>query len=159
MLKKLAPSSLVYIHQDDADFFQITTNINPLRIHPTVHNEQLRIGRHQITFIHTPGHTPGSQCVWFSSPNPTSTGSQSTRLLTGDTLFPYTCGRMDLIGGSQNQMYDSLQHVLTSFPDDTVIYPGHWYGGRVGSLVGTEKKRGLLASISPQEWAQRFPSA
>ena len=66
--------------------------------------------------IHTPGHTPGSQCVQFRD-----------GLLTGDTLFIGACGRCDLEGGDAEKMFESLSRLRQLAPT-TVVYPGHDYG-------------------------------
>jgi hydroxyacylglutathione hydrolase len=69
-----------------------------------------------IRCIHTPGHTPGSQCLQIPE-----------GLLTGDTLFIGACGRCDLEGGDPEQMFESLS-TLRKLEAETVIYPGHDYG-------------------------------
>ena len=69
----------------------------------------------EITMVHTPGHTPGSQCFLVDG-----------RLVAGDTLFLDGCGRTDLPGSDVEQMYDSLQ-TLAALPGDTILYPGHRY--------------------------------
>jgi glyoxylase-like metal-dependent hydrolase (beta-lactamase superfamily II) len=65
--------------------------------------------------IQTPGHTPGSCCLYFK---------EEQVLVAGDTLFKGSCGRTDLPGGSPRQMQQSLQ-ALKNLPDDTRVYPGH----------------------------------
>jgi glyoxylase-like metal-dependent hydrolase (beta-lactamase superfamily II) len=76
----------------------------------------LTVGEIPVTFLHTPGHTPGSQCFLVDG-----------RLVSGDTLFLEGCGRVDLPGASADQMYDSLNTVLGALPASTVVYPGHLY--------------------------------
>ena len=61
--------------------------------------------------MHTPGHTPGSQCFLVEG-----------RLVSGDTLFLDGCGRTDLPGSDAEQMYESLQRLAT-LPGDTIVYP------------------------------------
>ncbi|MGO9831127.1 MAG: MBL fold metallo-hydrolase [Myxococcaceae bacterium] len=74
--------------------------------------------------VHTPGHTPGSQCLLAGD-----------ALLAGDTLFVNGCGRCDLQGGDPGQMYHSLTDVLGKLPGTTRLFPGHDYGDvRVSSL-------------------------
>ncbi|KAJ2430925.1 hypothetical protein IWW46_006935 [Coemansia sp. RSA 2440] len=68
------------------------------------------------------------------------------RLFSGDTLFPGSCGRVDLKGGSLDDMVESLQTRLRSVPDSTIVYPGHEYGGEWTS-IGREKKRGFLRHV------------
>ena len=65
--------------------------------------------------IHTPGHTPGSICFYFS---------EHQLLLSGDTLFKGSCGRTDLPGGSARQIRESLNR-LKQLPDETRVHPGH----------------------------------
>ncbi len=91
-------------------------------------NETLQVGRLTITFIHTPGHTPGSQCFLVED-----------RLISGDTLFIGSCGRTDLPGSDPTEMYYSLTQRLSKVPDETVLLPGHNYGG-TSSTLGTEKR-------------------
>jgi hydroxyacylglutathione hydrolase len=87
----------------------------------------LRVGKFEVSFIHTPGHTPESMCVL-----------QGKDLFTGDTLFVGECGRTDMPGGDSGALYDSFQK-LRKLPDDLVVWPGHDYGG-IRSTLGKEKK-------------------
>jgi len=91
-------------------------------------NHTLQVGQLTITFLHTPGHTPGSQCFLLED-----------RLISGDTLFIGSCGRTDLPGSDPAEMYYSLTRRLHKLPDETVLYPGHNYGGP-SSTLGTEKR-------------------
>src|SRR4029450_7364997 len=91
-------------------------------------HDTLDVGRLRLTFLHTPGHTPGSQCCLVDG-----------RLISGDTLFIGSCGRTDLPGSDPSQMYDSLTQRLGVLPDDTVLLPGHNYGGP-SSTIGDEKR-------------------
>jgi glyoxylase-like metal-dependent hydrolase (beta-lactamase superfamily II) len=61
------------------------------------------------------------------------------RLVSGDTLFIRACGRTDLPGSDPAEMYASLTQRLGALPDDTVLYPGHNYGGP-SSTIGDEKR-------------------
>jgi hydroxyacylglutathione hydrolase len=88
----------------------------------------LGVGKRTITFVHTPGHTPGSQCFLVDG-----------RLISGDTLFIRSCGRTDLPGSDPKEMYTSLTQRLGTLPDDTVVFPGHNYGGTV-TTIGDEKR-------------------
>ncbi len=92
-------------------------------------NDTLKVGRLELTFLHTPGHTPGSQCFLVDG-----------RLISGDTLFIGSCGRTDLPGSDPTQMYYSLTQRLYKLPDDTVLFPGHNYGGP-SSTIGDEKRQ------------------
>ncbi|KAJ2147209.1 hypothetical protein IW136_000240 [Coemansia sp. RSA 678] len=104
---------------------------------PTPNGFNFKLGdRTDVQFLHTPGHTPGSQCLMVND----------CRLFSGDTLFPGSCGRVDLKGGSLDDMVESLQTRLRSVPDSTIVYPGHEYGGEWTS-IGREKKRGFLRHV------------
>ena len=91
-------------------------------------NDTLQVGGLTVTFIHTPGHTPGSQCFLVED-----------RLISGDTLFIGSCGRTDLPGSDPTEMYYSLTQRLAKLPDATVLFPGHNYGGP-SSTLGNEKR-------------------
>jgi len=91
-------------------------------------NDTLQVGRLTITFVHTPGHTPGSQCFLVED-----------RLISGDTLFIGSCGRTDLPGSDPTEMYYSLTQRLFKLPDETILFPGHNYGGS-SSTLGDEKR-------------------
>jgi glyoxylase-like metal-dependent hydrolase (beta-lactamase superfamily II) len=90
--------------------------------------EETQIGRFRIQFIHTPGHTPGSQCFYVEN-----------RLIAGDTLFIGSCGRCDLPGGNAEEMYWSLTHRLLKLPDSTLLLPGHNYAEQPTSFLAHEK--------------------
>ena len=60
-------------------------------------------------------------------------------IFSGDTLFVGNCGRIDLPGGSAQDLYHSLFDVLYSLNDDLVLYPGHNYGNSEISTIGQEK--------------------
>lgn len=93
------------------------------------HQDTLQIGRLTLTFMHTPGHTPGSQCFLVDG-----------RLISGDTLFIGSCGRTDLPGSDPREMYYSLTQRLGALPDETLLLPGHNYGGP-SSTIGDEKQQ------------------
>jgi len=91
--------------------------------------DTLQMGKRTITFVHTPGHTPGSQCFLVDG-----------RLISGDTRFIRSCGRTDLPGSDPKEMYTSLTTRLGALPDETVVFPGHNYGG-IATTIGDEKRR------------------
>jgi hydroxyacylglutathione hydrolase len=123
----------VYVHKNEREFLPgLGSDLVKVDNHDT-----LPIGRLTLTFLHTPGHTPGSQCFLVDG-----------RLVSGDTLFINACGRTDLQGSDPREMYYSLTQRLGALPDDTVLYPGHNYGGE-SSTIGREKR---------QNPYMRFPS-
>ena len=114
----------VYVHKAEREFLPgLGSDLVKVDNHDT-----LDVGRLRLTFLHTPGHTPGSQCFLVDG-----------RLISGDTLFIGSCGRSDLPGSDPSQMYYSLTQRLGALPDDTVLFPGHNYGGP-SSTIGDEKR-------------------
>jgi glyoxylase-like metal-dependent hydrolase (beta-lactamase superfamily II) len=101
---------------------------------------ELPVGRLPITFLHTPGHTPGSQCFYVDG-----------RLISGDTLFIGSCGRTDLPGGDPAEMHRSLTERLARLPDETILFPGHNYGGP-RSTLGDEKRQNPFLRIGLGEF-------
>jgi hydroxyacylglutathione hydrolase len=91
--------------------------------------ERLPLGESMIHVLHTPGHTPGSCCFLIEG-----------NLITGDTLFVGDVGRTDLKGGSLDRLIQSIETKLLPLPDDTRVWPGHDYGDRPTSTIGSEKK-------------------
>ncbi len=91
--------------------------------------DRIQFGNEFLEVIHTPGHTPGSMCL-FGKKN----------LFTGDTLFVGAVGRTDLPGGSFDVLLNSLRHKILPLPDETIVWPGHDYGETPTSTIGREKK-------------------
>lgn len=117
----------VVIHRAEAGYLTPLAGSNIRRV---AHGDTLNLGDITVTMIHTPGHTPGSQCFLVQD-----------RLISGDTLFIGSCGRVDLPGSSPEQMYDSLTNRLMKLDDKTVVLPGHNYAaGRISSTIGEERK-------------------
>jgi hydroxyacylglutathione hydrolase len=78
--------------------------------------DKISLGETSLTFVHTPGHTPGSHCFLVED-----------RIISGDTLFLGTCGRVDLPGGNPYEMFDTLNKTIAGFPGETIVLPGHNY--------------------------------
>lgn len=66
--------------------------------------------------MHTPGHSAGSSCYYVKDSN---------LLFSGDTLFKDSCGRTDLETGDQKAIINSIQNIIMTLPDDTLVLPGH----------------------------------
>src|SRR3989440_1915016 len=104
----------VRVHKAEREFLKgFGSDVVPVDNHDT-----LAIGRLTLTFLHTPGHTPGSQCFLVDG-----------RLISGDTLFIGSCGRTDLPGSDPKDIYYSLTQPLGAPPAHTTLFPGHHYGG------------------------------
>ena len=93
--------------------------------------DSLQWGNLQAQVIHTPGHSPGSSCLYMP-PESGKVTIVAPQLFAGDTLFAGSIGRTDLWGGSMEQMMDSLIHKLLALPDETVVYPGHGQPTTIG---------------------------
>ncbi|ORE14286.1 Metallo-hydrolase/oxidoreductase [Rhizopus microsporus] len=133
LLKKL-PHIKAYIHPLDIPYIH---GIQLNRLVPTCTTSitsELKVGHIHIRFIHTPGHTPGSQSLLINQ----------SRLIAGDTLLCCGhCGRTDLPGGDRKAMEHTLRHILGSLDDRIVVYPGHDYG-TTWSTIGIERENGCL---------------
>jgi glyoxylase-like metal-dependent hydrolase (beta-lactamase superfamily II) len=90
--------------------------------------EKVAVGQQELTCLHTPGHTPGSQCILVDR-----------YLFTGDTLFVKAIGRADLPGSSPRRLFESLSR-LKALPPETVVLPGHHYGDRPASTIADERQ-------------------
>lgn len=93
--------------------------------------DTLHWGNLQALVIHTPGHSPGSSCL-FLPPDAGKVAVLAPILFAGDTLFAGSIGRTDLWGGSMDQIMDSLRGKLLALPDETVVHPGHGLSTTIG---------------------------
>jgi hydroxyacylglutathione hydrolase len=115
----------VFIHKAEAEFMGAVWP-DMVRVES---GDRTRLGNVDITFLHTPGHTPGSQCFLVDN-----------CLISGDTLFIGACGRCDLPGSSPEDMYVSLTQKLAKLDDRTIVLPGHNYAAKPSSTIGEEKR-------------------
>ncbi len=116
--------SKVYVNKAEAEFLKGMKS----HLEKVDSGHKLQVGNLEITFLHTPGHTPGSQCFLVNN-----------RLVSGDTLFINACGRCDLPGGNAEQMYESLQR-LAKLGEGVILLPGHNYAAEPTSTLGNELK-------------------
>jgi hydroxyacylglutathione hydrolase len=105
----------VHVQRDEAPWVTRTSGLGPDQLVEHDGGDVVTVGDVEIHLVHTPGHTPGSQCFHVQG-----------RLVSGDTLFLEGCGRTDLPGSDPDAMYESLK-TLAAMPDGTVVYPGHRY--------------------------------
>jgi glyoxylase-like metal-dependent hydrolase (beta-lactamase superfamily II) len=131
---KEATGAAIIMHSADAAFFgqaEVQNYFSMLGLEPSPPVDRLvedgdiiEIGEEKLEVIHTPGHTPGGICLLCGSD-----------LLTGDTLFVGGIGRTDFPGGSHQDLMDSIRTRLGNLPGDTVVWPGHGYGGSKSTLA------------------------
>jgi len=122
----------LYVNKHEAEGLKQVTGVSDTDLKRVEDGDSLDLGALSVEFMHTPGHTPGSQCFLVGD-----------RLVAGDTLFVQGCGRVDLPGGDPDQMYYSLTQKLAKLPPDTVLYPGHHYGPTETSTIGDELEQNV----------------
>jgi len=123
----------VYIHKAEAGFLGRLAGLSASDLVKVDSGDTTTVGAATVTFIHTPGHTPGSQCFLVEN-----------RLVAGDTLFINSCGRVDLPGSSPEDMYYSLTQKLAKLPDDTILYPGHNYAEKPFATLAEQKRHNMF---------------
>lgn len=122
-----------YLQKQDVPFVARVCGLSDSDVVGVDGGDTVDVGRVRVTFVHTPGHTPGSQCFLVGN-----------TCISGDTLFIGSCGRVDLPGSNAEDMYRSLHDVLGALPDDTILLPGHNYAARPRSTMGDEKRTNLV---------------
>ena len=133
----------VYAHRDEAAGVRKVTGISESDLVKVDSGDKLTVGAIEIEFLHTPGHTPGSQCFRIKN-----------TLVSGDTLFIDGCGRVDLPGSDSEQMFRSLQK-LKALPDETLLLPGHNYSNVPNATMGEAKQvNAYLAVRDLPTWQQ-----
>ena len=132
-----------YVNKHEADGLKKVTGLSDIDMNIVDSGDHLKIGENDIEFLHTPGHTPGSQCFKVND-----------NLISGDTLFIQGCGRVDLPGANSEDMFHSLRK-LSKLPDETIIYPGHNYGPKESESLEKVKQINSYLRIEDIElWKQ-----
>ena len=111
----------LYVNEHEAEGTMRVTGASESDLARKGGGDTIELGGIRVRLLHTPGHTPGSQCFLVEEPG------QPGRLVSGDTLFLGSCGRVDLPGADPAAMYRSLNETLERLPDETLLYPGHHY--------------------------------
>lgn len=136
----------IHIQADEADYVHKVTGVTDESLVMHRSGDIVAVGDVNIELIHTPGHTPGSQCFLVDG-----------RLVAGDTLFLDGCGRTDLPGADPEQMYESLTTRLGRVSDDTVLYPGHRYSPESSATMGITRERNMVFRPADKEqWLSAF---
>jgi hydroxyacylglutathione hydrolase len=135
-----ASDARVYLHADEVDYMREVARIFSMSVEFMVERSSsfqavkegdvIPVGKLDVQVLHTPGHTPGSQCFLVNGKN----------LLSGDTLFIDSCGRVDLPGSDPEKMWWSLNHRLATVDDDATLYPGHNYADRPTDTMGGQRR-------------------
>lgn len=141
----------VHCQRDEAWGIKRVTGIGDGDVVEHDAGDVLTVGAVPITLLHTPGHTPGSQCFLVAEQG------GGSRLVAGDTLFLDGCGRTDLPGGDPEALFRSLHTTLAAVPDDTVLYPGHLYSPEPSAALGAVRARNYVFRVTTaDQWVQMF---
>jgi glyoxylase-like metal-dependent hydrolase (beta-lactamase superfamily II) len=136
----------VHVQSEEAPWVQRVTGASATDLVEHSSGDTVMVGKIPIELIHTPGHTPGSQCFFVDG-----------KLVSGDTLFLEGCGRLDLPGGDPVAMYESLTTKLAKIPDDAILFPGHLYSPDPSQSMGdTRKYNYVFRPSSAEQWLQMF---
>ncbi len=130
----------VHVNKHEADGVRAVSGLSASDLELHSGGDVIEVGGLSLTVLHTPGHTPGSQCFLFGA-----------NLISGDTLFIRGCGRVDLPGGNPDQMYYSLTQVLAKLPENTTLHPGHHYSEERISSIGAEVRQNPYLRIDSLE--------
>lgn len=137
----------VHVQRDETPWVTRTSGLTVDQLVQHDGGDVVHVGDVEITLVHTPGHTPGSQCFHVDG-----------RLISGDTLFLDGCGRTDFPGSDPAAMYDSLQ-LLAGLPAGTVVYPGHHYSPPTSATIDDIRTHNYVyRPTSKQQWLAMFGS-
>ncbi|HEY1850449.1 MAG TPA: MBL fold metallo-hydrolase [Candidatus Binataceae bacterium] len=122
----------VYVNKAEAEGTKRVAGLSDSDLVVVEAGDVFKVGEIPVKFLHTPGHTPGSQCFLVEG-----------NLISGDTLFVNSCGRVDLPGSDPEAMYHSLNHTLKNLDDATVVYPGHAYSSESRTTIADQKRHNM----------------
>lgn len=135
----------VHANKEEAPLIARATGLDQGDVVAHDSGDRVEVGSVAVELLHTPGHTPGSQCFLVDG-----------MLIAGDTLFLEGCGRTDLPGSDPDAMYESLQK-LASLPESTVVYPGHRYSVPSTATLGAVKEINMVFKPPTKEaWLDAF---
>jgi glyoxylase-like metal-dependent hydrolase (beta-lactamase superfamily II) len=136
----------IHIQSDEAPWVKRVTDASDSDLVLHESGDTVMVGDIPIELIHTPGHTPGSQCFYVDG-----------KLVAGDTLFLEGCGRLDLPGGDPAAMYESLTQKLAKVPDDAILFPGHQYSMEPFASMGeTRQMNYVFRPKTAEQWLMMF---
>ena len=126
----------VHVNSQEAQFVSRITGIPMSDLTSHEHGDKVSVGAIDIELLHTPGHTPGSQCFLLDG-----------RLVAGDTLFLEGCGRTDFPGGDSDEIFRSLQKIA-QLPGDPTVFPGHWYSLEPSASLSEVKRSNYVYRVA-----------
>jgi glyoxylase-like metal-dependent hydrolase (beta-lactamase superfamily II) len=138
----------IHVQADEVAWVERSTGVGGAELVAHAGGDVVHVGQVPVTLIHTPGHTPGSQCFLVDG-----------RLVAGDTLFLDGCGRTDFPGSDPAAMYESLMTRLARVPDDAVLFPGHFYSPEPSATMGHTRAHNYVFRLkTPEQWMTMFGS-
>ena len=138
----------IHVNEHEAPWIARTTGVGPDSLVAHAGGDVVHVGGFSVTLIHTPGHTPGSQCLLVED-----------ALVSGDTLFLEGCGRTDLPGSDPAEMYRTLTQRLAGIDDTAVLFPGHAYAADPSASMGDVRRDNyVLAPTTADAWLRMFGS-
>ena len=141
------PLARPYISEVELERAAERTGVDANNFRGLVDGSVVDVGeRLRMTFRHTPGHSPGSMVILVSDRN--DGANEPLFMISGDTLFPGSCGRVDLPESDVKDMWNSLQ-LLKEYPENLLVFPGHAYA-TPNTTIGKEKRHGLLGATHEQ---------
>jgi glyoxylase-like metal-dependent hydrolase (beta-lactamase superfamily II) len=136
----------IHLQEPEVDLVTKTTGLSRDVLAGHHSGDVVQVGQIEIELIHTPGHTPGSQCFLVRD-----------CLVSGDTLFLDGCGRTDLPGGDPEQLYYSITDRLAKVPDSAVLFPGHLYSADPSQSMGETRALNVVyRPRSLEQWMMMF---
>ena len=144
-LKERCPAAQIHVNQHEAAGVAQVADLAPSELTAHEGGDVVVLGGVEVRLLHTPGHTPGSQCFLVAD------SGGPGQLVSGDTLFLGSCGRVDLPGSNPEQMYESLTGTLKKLPDETQLFPGHLYSQEGHSTMGEQKRSNPFLRVSSLE--------
>ena len=129
----------VHVNSQEAVYVSRITGIPMSDLTSHEHGDKVSVGDIDIELLHTPGHTPGSQCFLLDG-----------RLIAGDTLFLEGCGRTDFPGGDSDEIFRSLQK-LAHLSGDPTVFPGHWYSAEPSASLSEVKRSNYVYRVADLE--------
>lgn len=140
---KEASGADIIMHEADAEFFarpevvkyfsMLGLEASPPADITVKDGDIITVGEVKMQVIHTPGHSPGGICL-YCAPD----------LITGDSLFVGAIGRTDFPGGSHEELISGIKSKLLSLPPETVVWPGHGYGGSRSTIADEARSNPYL---------------
>jgi glyoxylase-like metal-dependent hydrolase (beta-lactamase superfamily II) len=123
----------IHVQKHEAEGLIQVTGVSQSDLVEHEGGDTIELGGITVRLLHTPGHTPGSQCFLVEE------RGRAPQLVSGDTLFLDGCGRVDLPGADPRAMYESLES-LKRLPDATTLFPGHLYSPEGHDSLGDQKR-------------------